>query len=106
MNKWYYIFSNLLDVFLFLPFPSFSLLGQFGAVLLDLQRSFPCQYKDTDDKFVMLQERLSSDHAKILWCLENLGLICAFEVGRCTQEHKFDDACNKNIIHPQYPFFP
>nr|XP_027084395.1 endoribonuclease Dicer homolog 3-like [Coffea arabica] len=52
---------------------------KFDAALLDLQCSLPCQYKDINDKTVMLQERLSCDYATILWCLDNLGLICAYE---------------------------
>uniref|UniRef100_A0A5B7CE62 Uncharacterized protein n=1 Tax=Davidia involucrata TaxID=16924 RepID=A0A5B7CE62_DAVIN len=52
---------------------------KFDALLLELQGSLPNHYKDMDDKYKILRKRLSNDHAKILYCLEDLGLICAYE---------------------------
>ncbi|XVF35247.1 hypothetical protein REPUB_Repub18cG0129200 [Reevesia pubescens] len=49
------------------------------ASLSKLQCSLQTSYKDMDDKFKMLRKQLSNDHAKILHCLDNLGLICAYE---------------------------
>lgn len=45
-----------------------------------LQESVPSNYKDMDDRITALRKRLSNDHAKILYCLDDLGLICAYEV--------------------------
>ncbi|KAG8381903.1 hypothetical protein BUALT_Bualt05G0021200 [Buddleja alternifolia] len=56
-----------------------SLWSKFDAVLLGLRESLPDQYKDTDDKYKTFRDRLANDHAKILFCLENLGLVCAYE---------------------------
>lgn len=55
-------------------------LRQFDASLLELQASLPSNYQDTDDKYKLLRKKLSNDHAKILYCLEDLGLVCAYEV--------------------------
>ena len=53
---------------------------QFDASLLELQGSLQSNYKDMDDKFNMLRKRLSNDQAKVLYCLDDLGLMCAYEV--------------------------
>ena len=53
---------------------------QFDASLLELQGSMPSQFRDMEDKYKALRKRLSNDHAKILYCLEDLGLLCAYEV--------------------------
>ena len=53
---------------------------QFDASLLELQASLPSNYQDTDDKYKLIRKKLSNDHAKILYCLEDLGLLCAYEV--------------------------
>ncbi|KAK8262028.1 hypothetical protein V6Z12_D13G228300 [Gossypium hirsutum] len=50
------------------------------ASLSTLQGSIQTSYTDMDDKFKALHKRSSNDHAKILHCLDNLGLICAYEV--------------------------
>ncbi|KAL7001833.1 hypothetical protein U1Q18_002981 [Sarracenia purpurea var. burkii] len=57
-----------------------SLWKKFDALLLELQGSMPSHYRDTDDKYQALRKRLSNDHEKILYCLDNLGLLCAYEV--------------------------
>ncbi|KAF3446126.1 hypothetical protein FNV43_RR11305 [Rhamnella rubrinervis] len=51
---------------------------KFDASLLELH-GLVNNYKDIDDKIKTLRKRLSSDHAKILHCLDDLGLICAYE---------------------------
>ncbi|KAA3486198.1 endoribonuclease Dicer-like protein 3-like [Gossypium australe] len=50
------------------------------ASLSTLQGSIQASYTDMDDKFKALHKRSSNDHAKILHCLDDLGLICAYEV--------------------------
>lgn len=64
----------------FLAISSPSYFKQFDAVLLDFQKLLPSQHRETDNKCEILRKRLESDHAKILFCLENLGLLCAHEV--------------------------
>ncbi|XAR57556.1 Ribonuclease III [Bertholletia excelsa] len=56
-----------------------SSLQKYEALLLELQGSMLSDYGYTDDKYKALQRRLSNDHAKIVYCLDNLGLICAYE---------------------------
>ncbi|OAY54204.1 endoribonuclease Dicer homolog 3 isoform X4 [Manihot esculenta] len=53
--------------------------SKFDASVVSLQGSAQSSYKDIDDKIRTLRQRLSNDHAKILNCLEDLGLICAYE---------------------------
>lgn len=71
-----------------------SSLHKFDAVLLDMER-LTSEYKDTDDKYKMLRERLADDHAKILFCLRNLGLICAHEAVKVCLENvpKVQEKC-------------
>ncbi|XWS70161.1 hypothetical protein CRYUN_Cryun03dG0025400 [Craigia yunnanensis] len=57
------------------------------ASLSKLQDSLQTSYEDMDDKFKTLQKRLSNDHAKILHCLDNLGLICAYEAVKVCLEN-------------------
>ncbi|XXG48939.1 hypothetical protein AAC387_Pa02g3257 [Persea americana] len=40
------------------------------------------QFKDTDDMIKRLKKRLLSQHEKILYCLDHLGLICAHEAAQ------------------------
>ncbi|RDX92252.1 Endoribonuclease Dicer-like 3, partial [Mucuna pruriens] len=56
-----------------------GLWSQFDASLLRLQQSVECQYKDIDDKLGKLRKRLFNDYSKILYCLDDLGLVCAYE---------------------------
>ncbi|XP_020536663.1 endoribonuclease Dicer homolog 3a isoform X2 [Jatropha curcas] len=56
-----------------------ALWTKFDASMLSLQESAQNCYKDVDDKLKTLRQRLSNDHTKILNCLEDLGLICAYE---------------------------
>ncbi|XP_024446017.1 endoribonuclease Dicer homolog 3 isoform X3 [Populus trichocarpa] len=53
--------------------------SKFDASMLALQGSTQSCYKDMDDKLKATRKQLSKDHAKILNCLEDLGLICAYE---------------------------
>ncbi|CAI9755614.1 unnamed protein product [Fraxinus pennsylvanica] len=64
--------------------------SKFDAVLLDFQKSLQSQHRDTDDKCEILRKRLESDHAKILFCLENLGLLCAHEAVKVCLENAPD----------------
>lgn len=59
---------------------AFYLYVQFDASLSKLQGSDLNCYKDMDDKHKTLRKQLSDYHAKILYCLDELGLICAYEV--------------------------
>ncbi|KAL0372085.1 UNVERIFIED_CONTAM: Endoribonuclease Dicer3a [Sesamum calycinum] len=69
--------------------------SKFDAILLDFQKSLPSQYKDTDDKYKLLRDRLANDHSKILFCLENLGLLCAYEAVKVCLENapKIQEEC-------------
>ncbi|EYU29224.1 hypothetical protein MIMGU_mgv1a0001671mg, partial [Erythranthe guttata] len=53
--------------------------SKFDAILLGFQDSLSSGYKDTDDKFKSLRNRLANDHTKILFSLENLGLLFCIE---------------------------
>lgn len=54
--------------------------GQNDASLSTLQESVQSNFKDLDDRVKTLRKRLSNDYEKILYCLDGLGLICAYEV--------------------------
>ncbi|XP_058760418.1 endoribonuclease Dicer homolog 3a-like [Vicia villosa] len=52
-----------------------------------LLSDFKSSYKDMDDKFKTLHQRMSNELAKILYCLEDLGLLCACEAAKiCHQK--------------------
>ncbi|KAL5786463.1 hypothetical protein ACOSQ2_008855 [Xanthoceras sorbifolium] len=61
--------------------------SKFDASLSKLQGSMPNCYKDMDDKFKTLRKQLSNYHAKILYCLDELGLICAYEAVKVSLEN-------------------
>uniref|UniRef100_A0A2N9I7M6 Helicase/UvrB N-terminal domain-containing protein n=1 Tax=Fagus sylvatica TaxID=28930 RepID=A0A2N9I7M6_FAGSY len=68
-------------------FPSLNLKAKmeaswykFDALLLKLPVSQHSHYKDIDEKLKTLRKRLFNDLAKILYCLDDLGPICAYEV--------------------------
>ncbi|KAL8153073.1 hypothetical protein V2J09_010833 [Rumex salicifolius] len=44
-----------------------------------MQESSTLHREDIKDKLKTLQRRLSDDHLEILYCLDNLGLLCAYE---------------------------
>ncbi|KAK9131441.1 hypothetical protein Sjap_011928 [Stephania japonica] len=53
--------------------------SKFDSLLVDLQKSMPTQYKDAKEMFEKWRRKLSNYHSKILHCLDNLGIICAYE---------------------------
>lgn len=57
-----------------------SMHGQIDASLSKLQESVESNFKDMDDTMKTLRKRLSDDYVNILYCLDNLGLICTYEV--------------------------
>ncbi|XP_024966955.1 endoribonuclease Dicer homolog 3a isoform X2 [Cynara cardunculus var. scolymus] len=52
---------------------------KFEAQLMKMQVSLQSSCKDTDEKHELLRKRLSNDHAKIIYCIDELGLLCAYE---------------------------
>ncbi|XP_058069603.1 endoribonuclease Dicer homolog 3a [Magnolia sinica] len=60
--------------------------AKFDAVVANMQDLLPNQFKDTEDMIKGLRKRLSSFHAKILYCLDDLGLICAQEAAQVCME--------------------
>ncbi|RDX68564.1 Endoribonuclease Dicer-like 3a, partial [Mucuna pruriens] len=64
---------------------------KFDALLSENQRNF----KDVDGKFKMLSRRMSSEHAKILHCLEDLGILCAYEAVKICHDNfsKIEGEC-------------
>ncbi|MBA0728554.1 hypothetical protein Golax_001444, partial [Gossypium laxum] len=60
---------------------------EIDASLSTLQGSIQTSYTDMDDKFKALHKRSSNDHAKILHCLDDLGLICAYEAVKVCLEN-------------------
>ncbi|PNY04416.1 endoribonuclease dicer 3a-like protein, partial [Trifolium pratense] len=70
-------------------FPALSLKPKIEEVWskCDLLLEFQSDYKDMDDKFKTLHQRMSNELAKILHCLEDLGLLCAYEAAKiCHQK--------------------
>ncbi|XP_015572953.2 endoribonuclease Dicer homolog 3 [Ricinus communis] len=61
--------------------------SKFDASLLSLQGSIQSSYKDADDRYKTLRQRLYNDYSKILNCLEELGLICAYEAVKICLEN-------------------
>lgn len=53
---------------------------QVDSSLVALQESPSYQFKDTSDLLKAARKNLFSYHDKILYCLDNLGLVCACEV--------------------------
>ncbi|GJY45701.1 endoribonuclease Dicer homolog 3a isoform X1, partial [Tanacetum coccineum] len=50
--------------------------------LLDMQMSVNRNFKDTKEKVEILRKRLSNDHAEIIYCIDELGLLCAYEAAK------------------------
>ncbi|XP_054779849.1 endoribonuclease Dicer homolog 3b-like [Prosopis cineraria] len=67
-----------------------TLWSGFDASLLRLQRSRENQYKDVGDRLERMRKRFSKDYSKILYCLEDLGLVCAYEAAKFCQENSSD----------------
>ncbi|KAL3645874.1 Dicer dimerization domain [Castilleja foliolosa] len=53
--------------------------SKFDSILLGLQKSLRSSNKYTGGKYKQLLDRLANDYSEILFCLENLGLLCAHE---------------------------
>ncbi|PON73127.1 Endoribonuclease Dicer-like3a [Parasponia andersonii] len=75
-------------------FPYLDLKVKIEALWLKFDNSFSKlqelaqnNYKDMDDRFKSLRKRLSSDHAKISYCLDDLGLMCAYEAVKVRLEN-------------------
>ncbi|GAB4854001.1 helicase [Ancistrocladus abbreviatus] len=64
-----------------------SLWSNYDASFIKWQESLASHYKDTDDKLKTMRRRLSSDHEKILYCLGNLGSLCAYEAVKVCLEN-------------------
>ncbi|XP_071696759.1 endoribonuclease Dicer homolog 3 [Rutidosis leptorrhynchoides] len=56
-----------------------SLRLKFEEQLLEMQNSLKDNHKDTDEKHEILRKWLSNDHVEIIYCLDELGLLCAYE---------------------------
>ncbi|PRQ28075.1 putative ribonuclease III post-transcriptional gene silencing PAZ-Argonaute family [Rosa chinensis] len=64
------------------------------ASFLKLQESIQSNFKDLDDKVKALRKRLSNDYEKILYCLDDLGLICAYEAVKvCLENAPTSEEC-------------
>ncbi|KAK7395386.1 hypothetical protein VNO78_15942 [Psophocarpus tetragonolobus] len=67
-----------------------DLWSQFDTSLLRLQQSVECQYKDIDDTLGKLRKRLFNGYSKVLYCLDDLGLVCAYEAVKfCLENSPF-----------------
>jgi endoribonuclease Dicer len=53
---------------------------QYDALITELQNKRSDMYKDADDITKESKRRLSKSIAKICYCLDDVGLICASEV--------------------------
>ncbi|KAF5743147.1 Ribonuclease III putative isoform 1 [Tripterygium wilfordii] len=81
---------------------------KFDALLVKLHGSLRSSYKDTDDKLEKLRKQLSNGHKKILYCLDNLGLICAQEAVKICLEnfpHAKEECEVYSEISLQYKYF-
>ncbi|OVA04235.1 Ribonuclease III domain [Macleaya cordata] len=56
--------------------------SKFDDSLVKSQNSSPSQFKDIDEIFKALRRKLSNYHMKIVCCLDDLGLICAYEAAK------------------------
>ncbi|MED6203666.1 helicase [Stylosanthes scabra] len=57
-----------------------------AALLSELQSSIESNYKDVENKLKTLHKRMSNELAKVLYCLEDLGLLCAYEAVKIWHE--------------------
>ncbi|KAL5559568.1 hypothetical protein UlMin_035779 [Ulmus minor] len=60
---------------------------KFDVILLKLQGSVENNYTDVDDRFKTLRKCMGNDLAKISYCLDDLGLICAYEAVKVCLEN-------------------
>ncbi|GJU84475.1 endoribonuclease Dicer homolog 3a isoform X1, partial [Tanacetum coccineum] len=56
-----------------------SLKLKFGVQLREMKISMGSNYKDTDEKHEILRTRLSNEYANIIYCIDELGLLCAYD---------------------------
>ncbi|XP_068323627.1 endoribonuclease Dicer homolog 3a-like [Pyrus communis] len=63
-----------------------ALLSKYASEL-ELQEQMPSEYQDINDKIKMLRKRLHNDHMKILYCLDDLGIVCAYEAVKVCLEN-------------------
>ncbi|XP_072998886.1 endoribonuclease Dicer homolog 3a isoform X1 [Typha latifolia] len=62
------------------------LCSKYDKLLLQLLKSPSYQYRDADEIIKASRKRLSSCHAKICHCLDDVGLICACEAAKICME--------------------
>ncbi|GMH08010.1 hypothetical protein Nepgr_009850 [Nepenthes gracilis] len=67
-----------------------SLWFKYDASFIKWQESLAFRYKHMDGKLKTLRRRLSTDHEKILYCLDNLGLLCAHEAVKVCLENSYN----------------
>lgn len=79
-NKCAFLSDNHVILFFEKILADAYLFGQFLVLLSELQKSLQGNYEDVDDNFKALHKRMSNELAKILYCLEDLGLLCTYEV--------------------------
>ncbi|XP_054814842.1 endoribonuclease Dicer homolog 3a-like isoform X2 [Prosopis cineraria] len=84
--------------------PKIEALWSESDVLSELQKSLQGNYKDVDDKFEDLHTQMSNELAKILYCLEDLGLLCTHEAVKISLEkfHNIEEeheGCQKDFLH-------
>ncbi|XP_062101177.1 endoribonuclease Dicer homolog 3 [Humulus lupulus] len=75
-------------------YPFLDLKAKIEALWLKSDASFSnwlesvqSNYKDMDDRIKTLRKRLSNDHGKISYCLDELGLVCAYEAAKVCLEN-------------------
>ncbi|KAI3913389.1 hypothetical protein MKW98_003868 [Papaver atlanticum] len=60
--------------------------SKFDSLLVKAQNSKSSQFRDVDETFKALKKKLSSYYLKIVYCLEDLGLLCAHEAAKVSIE--------------------
>ncbi|XP_041994061.1 endoribonuclease Dicer homolog 3-like isoform X1 [Salvia splendens] len=63
-----------------------SAMSKFNAVLLELEKSLPSQHTEINNGWKMLKDRMSSNNSNIIFCFENLGLLCTYEAVKVCME--------------------
>ncbi|KAI3877798.1 hypothetical protein MKW92_013413 [Papaver armeniacum] len=60
--------------------------SKFDSLLVKSQNLKSSQFRDVDETFKALKKKLSSYYLKIVYCLEDLGLLCAHEAAKVSIE--------------------
>ncbi|XP_026440926.1 endoribonuclease Dicer homolog 3a-like [Papaver somniferum] len=60
--------------------------SKFDSLLVKAQNLKSSQFRDVDETFKALKKKLSSYYLKIVYCLEDLGLLCAHEAAKVSIE--------------------